>query len=336
MINIILLVIAGLVTIGAQAAETEVSFLNDREWEGPSAAFLMALDEGYYSKRGLNVRMEPGKGRIDGIARVEAGDYDFASVDINTLIRYKDKNPESQLKAVYVIYNSSTFAVVGKRSSDIAGPKNLEGNKLAIDPTNESYALWSAFLNINRIDSSLIKLGEIGAGWETLLLDIDADAIAGSSIALVPNLLSDGIPNEELSLMLINDFGFELYGNVLIVNPDLAANNPSAVRGFVEATTQGFVDTIANPSKAIKHVFAHNEFSVESTELRRLTMAIGYHIVTDEVRQFGIGGLQLGRLERSIEQLSMSYPFTNRPSVEDIFDESFLPSKTMREAITTE
>ena len=59
-------------------------------------------------------------------------------------------------------------------------------------------------------------------------------------------------------------------------------------------------------------------------------MSIEQNMVTDEVRENGFGGVDMERLEASMDQIADTYEFTNRPSAEDIFDASFLPDDELR------
>jgi NitT/TauT family transport system substrate-binding protein len=60
-------------------------------------------------------------------------------------------------------------------------------------------------------------------------------------------------------------------------------------------------------------------------ELARLRTVISDNILTGEVKRNGIGGIEPARLERSIDQIAEDFKFQKRPSVADIFDDSFLP-----------
>ena len=84
----------------------------DWKFEGPSAGFLVALDKGYYAAEGLEVTIDSGNGSTEGINRVASGTYDLGFADINTLIRFRDKNPSTLLKAVMMLYDAPPFAVV--------------------------------------------------------------------------------------------------------------------------------------------------------------------------------------------------------------------------------
>ena len=49
--------------------------------------------------------------------------------------------------------------------------------------------------------------------------------------------------------MLMADYGVNLYGNTIIVNPKFAAEKPDAVKGFLRAFLKGLKDTVRNPSQ---------------------------------------------------------------------------------------
>jgi len=134
------------------------------------------------------------------------------------------------------------------------------------------------------------------------------------------------------TVILMADHGLDLYGNVLIVNPDFAESNPDAVKGFLASVVRGMQDTIAAPATAVKAVLNHNDVAREAVELERLQMAIDQNIVTEEVLENGLGAVQMDRLEKSIDQIGDTYTFTNRPAAADIFDASFLPAAADRMA----
>ena len=324
--------VAAILFSGVTIAETEIKFLNDWKWEGPAAPLLMALDKGYFEEESLAVSMEPGAGSVQAIPKVESGEFQMGSADINSLIKYRDKNPESQLKAIFVIYNAPPFAIIGRPSLGVIGPTDLEGRVLGAPKFDGAFAQWDSLVVANGIKANKVTIEDVGfPEREPKLAKGEVDAITGFSFSSFINLEANGIPVSDISLMLMSDFGLDLYGNVIIVNSKFAESNREAVKAFLRASTRGYLNTIAFPAAAIKHVLAHNQGADEKTELKRLVMAIGHHIVTDEVRENGIGGVKIARLERSIEQLAQSYEFSNRPSAADVFDEAFLPLAAKRQ-----
>ena len=52
--------------------------------------------------------------------------------------------------------------------------------------------------------------------------------------------------------------------------------------------------------------------------------------VTKEVRQIGLGAVDMKRLSKSIDQIGDAFTYTNKPSANDIFDAQYLPAKSER------
>src|ERR1700753_2313655 len=84
----------------AASAETDVKFALDWKFEGPAAPYLVAIDKGYYKAEGLDVEIDSGPGSVAGIARVAAGTYPLGFFDINSLVRFRDENPDKDVKAI--------------------------------------------------------------------------------------------------------------------------------------------------------------------------------------------------------------------------------------------
>jgi len=318
-------------TATSAIAQTTIKYSNDWKWEGPAAPMLMALDKGWYSEAGLDVSMDTGKGSREAIPRVASGTYQMGSADINSLIKFRDKNPDLKVTAVMVIYNAPPFAIIGRKSLGVMGPKDLEGKTLGAPAPDGAYAQWDAFVKANNIDASKVKIENVGFPVrEPMLAQGKVDAITGFSFSSYINLKSKGVGEEDISLILMRDYGLDLYGNVLIVNPNFAKSNPDAVKAFVKATIRGYQETAKNPAAAVKHVLNHNDVAREAVELERLEMALAQNIITDEVKANGFGGADMARLERSMDQIADTYTFSNRPKGGDVFDPSFLPAKADR------
>ena len=165
---------------------------------------------------------------------------------------------------------------------------------------------------------------------EPMLAQGKVDAITGFSFSSFMNLKAVGIPADEIVVMQMRDFGLELYGNAVMVNPEFAKAHPNLVRGFVRATIRGFKDAAKDPAGAIKSLMKRNPTANEAVELERLQLALRGNIVTPEVEKSGFGSVDFGRLARSIDQIAISFKFTNRPRPPEIFTEEFLPPRAER------
>ncbi len=310
----------------AAAADMDIKFALDWKFEGPSAPYFVAIDKGYYKAEGLNVTIDTGPGSVAGIARVAAGTYPLGFFDINSLVKFRDANPGKDVKAVLMVYNNPPFAIVTLTRTGIKKPKDLEGKVLGAPAPDGAYAQWKAFVKENGIDASKVKIENVGFPVrEPMLADGKVDAITGFSFSSFFNLKRKGIAEKDIVVMLMTDNGLVLYGNAIMVNPDFAKQHPKAVAGFVRATLKGIIYTVKHPEEAIKSVMKRNETADETIELARLKMAIRDNFVTPWVVANGVGGVDIARLTKSIDQIGLTYEFKNKPKASDIFTSEYLP-----------
>ena len=310
----------------AAAQTTDIKFALDWKFEGPAAPYFVAVDKGYYKAEGLNVTIDSGPGSVAGIARVAAGTYPIGFFDVNSLVKFRDQNPEKQVKAVLMIYDKPPFAIASVAKTGISKPKDLEGKVLGAPAPDGAYAQWKAFVQENNIDSGKVKIENVGFPVrEPMLAEGKVDAITGFSFSMHFNLLQKGLKPEDIRTMLMADHGLVLYGNAIMVNPDYAKANPKVVAGFVRATIKGVLDTIKDPDSAIKSVMKRNETGDEKVELDRLKMSLRDNFVTPWVKANGFGDVDMARLEKSIEQIAVTYDFKAKPKASDIFTSEFLP-----------
>ena len=322
------------VSAGSAAAQTAIKFSLDFKFEGPSAPFLVAIDKGYFKAEGLDVTIDSAAGSLEPINRVASGTYDMGFGDLNSLIKFRDANPATAIKPVFMVYNKPAFSIVGRKSRGVTKPKDLEGKVLGAPPPDGAFAQWKIFVQANGIDASKVKIEAVGFPVrEPMLQNGQVDAITGFSFSSFINLKSMGVPTDDIVVMLMADYGVNLYGNAIIVNPKFAAEKPEAVKGFLRAFVKGLKDTIKDPSTAVDSVIKRNDVAKKPVELERLRMALKDNIVTEEVKAEGFGGVNADRLAKSIDQIALTYEFKNgKPKAADVFDASFLPPAAERKA----
>ena len=331
-INLILGAFAVALASTTASAQTAVKFSLDWKFEGTQAPFLLAIDKGYFKAEGLDVTVDTSGGSVEPINRIASGTYDMAFADINSMVKFRDQNPQIPLKAVYMVYNSPPFAIVGRKSKGITDPKSLEGKKLGAPAPDGAYAQWPIFVSANKIDAAKVTIMNIGFPVrEPMLVAGDVDAITGFSFSSYINVKYSGIPQEDIVTLLMSNYGLKLYGNAVMVSPKFAAEKPDAVKAFLRAFNKALKDTAKNPAEAIASVLKRNEVAKKDVELDRLQIALRDNIITPEVKANGLGGVDMDRMTAAIDQIAVTYTFKNaKPAPADIFDASFLPPAAER------
>ena len=308
-------------------AQTPVKFTLDWKFEGPAAPFVVAADKGYYKAEGLDVTIDTAGGSLEPLTRIASGTYDMGVGDINSLIKFRDANPNVPIKAVFVVYNKPPFAIVGRKSRGVSSPKDLEGKKLGAPAPDSAYAQWKIFAQANSIDTSKVTIENIGFPVrEPMLAAGQVDAATGYSFSIFFNLRDRSVPTDDISVILMADHGVNLYGNVILVNSKFASEKPEAVKKFLTAFVKGMRETIRSPQTAVDSVIKRNDVAKKDIELDRLNMALKDNFITPDVKEKGFGLIDPARFDKSVEQIALTYNFKNaKPKVSDVFDASFLP-----------
>ncbi|MEC3859675.1 ABC transporter substrate-binding protein [Mesobacterium sp. TK19101] len=319
---------AGVILCGAAHAETAVPFALDWKFEGPSAPYFAAIDNGHFAEAGLSVEISAGQGSLDAIPKVATGAFPVGFADINSLIKFLDQNPGAPVTAVMMIYDKPPFAVVGRKSLGVEAPKDLEGKVLGAPPPDGAWAQFPIFAATNSLDMAAITVEPVGFPTrEPMLAEGKVAAITGFSFSSYLNLVRLGVPEDDISTILMADYGVDLYGNAIIVNTDYAAANPEIIKGFLGAVAKGWTDAIADPAGATASMVGRNPAADAALEQRRLQLAIDANVVTDWTKANGMGDIDDARFANALEQIKMTYEFKTAPDASLYFTDAYLPEE---------
>ncbi|AUC55891.1 ABC transporter substrate-binding protein [Sagittula sp. P11] len=308
------------------AAETDMPFALDWKFEGPSAPYFVAIDKGYFGDADLTVEVTAGQGSLDAIPKVATGAFPVGFADINSLIKFLDQNPGAPVTAVMMVYDKPPFAIVGRKSLGVETPKDLEGKVLGAPPPDGAWAQFPIFAAENDLDMDAITVEPVGFPTrEPMLAEGKVASVTGFSFSSFLNLVRLGVPEDDISTILMADHGVDLYGNAIIVNTDFATENPEAVKGFLEAVAMGWKDAIADPAGATESLMERNPAADAGLEERRLQLAIDANVVTDWTQANGFGGIDDDRMASAIEQMKLTYEFQNEPDAALYFSDAYLP-----------
>jgi NitT/TauT family transport system substrate-binding protein len=318
--------VAAALLASAASAQTKIDFALDWRFEGPSGPYFLSIDNGHFAAEGLEVEISAGTGSVETIPKIATGAFPVGFGDINTVIKFLDQNPGAPVTAVMMIYDKPAFAIVGRKSQGVEGPKDLEGRILGAPPPDGAWAQFPAFASANSLDVSKITVDPVGFPVrEPMLAEGKVDAIAGFSFSAVLNLKRLGVPEDDISLILMADHGVELYGNAILVNTNWAEANPETLTAFLRAVAKGWADAVENPQSAIDAMMPRNPAADAGLELERLEMALRDNVITDWVRTNGMGNIDPARMETALLQIAETYTFQNPADASLYFTDAFLP-----------
>jgi NitT/TauT family transport system substrate-binding protein len=316
----------------AAAQSGNVRFVLDFLLQGQQSAFVLGRERGYYAAQGVNLTaFDPGRGGADSITKVASGTHDIGFGDLSSMIEFNAKNPGQELIAVLLIYDQAPLSLLSLRKTGINKPADLVGRKGGAPSVDATYRLFDVFARVNGIDPK-------GVHWTTIqpqirepmLLRGDIDFAAAWVMTAVPSLIGLGVKREDINVMMLRDHGLDLYANAIFTTPAFAKQNPNAVRGFVKATVQAWLNAAAEPDAAVAALKKAEPLSDPAVEIGRLKSALEF-VITPGVRKTGLGYVDPERLLKHIQIVTDGFQLPRKLPPEMVFDSSFLPPAAERQ-----
>ena len=315
-----------LLPVAAQA-QTKIKFVLNWKYQGPQAWFFVAQDKGYFKAEGLDVEIDQGEGSAAPVGKVATGAYTGGFGDINALIDLAAKRGNEAPIAVSMIYNTPPFTIVVKADSPIRTPKDLEGKTIGGPANDGALKLFPAFAKAAKIDAAKVNLTNMAPNLrEQMLMRGQVDAAFGFINTIWFSAKLTGVdPEKQLRFIKYVDHGMDLYSNTIMFSRSFARDNPQAVRGFLKALNRGINDVLANPEAGMDAVMKREPLLKRELEKDRLMATVKAEMSHPEIAKVGFGDIDLERMRRAISLVVEANQLPRAPSVEEIFDRSFLP-----------
>jgi NitT/TauT family transport system substrate-binding protein len=232
---------------GAQA--TDVRFVLDFLLQGQQSAFVLGRERGYYAAQKVNlVAFDPGRGGADSIIKVASGTHDIGFGDLSALIEFNARNAGKELLAVLLVYDQAPLSLISLKKAGIEKPADLMGRKGGAPTVDATYRLFNVFARVNGVDPGRVQWSNVQPQIrEPMLIRGEIDFAAAWVMTAVPSLLGLGVKREDINVMMLREYGVDLYANVVFTTPAFAKQHPEAVRGFVKATIQSWQGAAADP-----------------------------------------------------------------------------------------
>ena len=311
--------------VRAQGTLQKFKFNVGWKFEATSAGFLLAQQRGYYKDAGLDVTIDTGNGSAAAIGLVAGGAYDCASADLATMVEFNVNNPSAGLRAVAIQYDLNPNAVMVRKDGPIVKPADLAGKTLLGQPFNATRKLFPVFAKAQGFDPSGVK-------WENVAPDIgdtrfvkgDFDGAAYFFFTGLLNLEARGMGPEKLRVFRFSDYGMKSYGNGLVANTKSMAQ-AEAMRAFVQATTRGWIESMADVKAGAAAVKAREPLANEAIEAERLKLVVDGTMDTPGTRAHGWGAATAERIQATIDETVGAFGLKSSPTVADTWTDRFLP-----------
>lgn len=290
---------------GNGQAVDQVSFLLDFIPKGQTSPFLLALDKGFWAKRGLSVQVSRGYGSSDTAVRVGAGEAQFGFAGVSaTMNAISEGLPLIEVAAIAHTLPTATYALP---EAGVVEHADLAGKTIVTNPVGENLAVFTAYCAATDLDcerdvewlySEQAGLAQLTAGQGDIILTWITDL--GEWWLQEP-------PLEPTNIWLGRDLG--IYGNGIIANSELVEEDPDLVRRFVEGALEGYQYILQGGESAQREAIAalfkyypelKDAENAEELHLANLKLFLSL-MLAPEVEETGIGYFETEKTKRTLD-----------------------------------
>ncbi|GLY33501.1 ABC transporter substrate-binding protein [Kineosporia sp. NBRC 101731] len=205
-----------------------------------SAGFFVASRQGWFTQAGLDVELtvaDPSRG--DSLAYLSRFEADFAVFPSNRLLVRRARH--EPLRAVAAINHRAMETILTTTATGITRPRDLEGRRLALNPTPRGLAMVKHLITADGGDFSRVQV--VNSGARELLAD---DVAAGEVDATFGNYwawdaLLGNLPVSDRVVWPVDTLGAPRYHSYLLgTQESTIERNPVLVRTLLEIVERGY------------------------------------------------------------------------------------------------
>lgn len=310
--------------IVAQAAElTPANIRMDFIIGGKHAPWYVALEKGFYAKRGLNATIQPSTGSADTVRTIASGGADFGFADVATMIVAKSRGTPVQAAAQFGYVGAT---ILWRDEGVIKGIKDLAGKSLAISPGQAQWFLMPAYCRINKIDFKSIKIQETAPPIQPAALatkKADFIIMFRGSNDEVAELAASKV-GLQLKRVYMKDTGLGIYGSSLIVKDDDITKRPAFVRAYVEGTLEGLRYARDNQEESLKIILKHKPELDPALTTLQLRNAITEVFLPVESAQVGLGYMKPDIIETTVRVTNEYFDVGRKVTAKEVYTNQFI------------
>jgi len=305
------------------AAETPANVRLDFIIGGKHAPWYVALEKGFYSKRGLAVNIMASTGSADTVRTIGSGGADFGFADMATMIVAKSRGTPVQAAAQFGYVGAT---VLWRDEGVIHGIKDLPGKSLAISPGQAQWYLLPAYCRINKIDYKAIKIQETAAPIQPAAL-----ATKKADFIIMFRASNDEVAEQaaskvgvKISRVFMKDTGLDIYGTSLIVKDDDVKKRPEFVRAYVEGTLEGLRYARDHQEESLKILLKHKPELEPVLTTLQLKNALTEVFLPLESVQVGMGFMKPEIMEKTVKVTNEYFDVGRKVATKEVFTNQFV------------
>ncbi len=211
------------------------------------AGFYVAQDQGFYARRGLDVRLEHGGPHRDSAQALEEGEADFATLFLATALVHRDRGVP--LMNVAQIVQRSSLVIVGREDRGVRSPRDLAGRRVSL--WGEAFeAPYRAFFALVGISVDAVPQHRS----VNLFLRGGVDACCAMYYNEYHAIWQAGLDEDQIEPFFLRDWGIDFPEDGLYARASTVALSPDVARNLAEGTLEGWRFALKSPDVALDSV----------------------------------------------------------------------------------
>ena len=293
-----------------------ITFLTNFVFNGRHAPFFVGLEKGFYRDVGFNIDIKPTTGSGFVVTAVDSGQADFGMANVSPVVLGLARGAKVQAFMAYTDITTDGLAALSPHPT----PESVIGKRIAAGQTNSARVLLPIIFNMHGLDASKIDWQAADPSvYISLLMTGRVDLFTATSDSDVPNLRRIVEPQGgTVYFSSFAEWGYDIYGYVLLGAADALARNPDEARRFVEATKKAVEYSIANPDEAARIMVKHNP-TMNLDLVTTQWLATIESMQTPYVEKHGYGAVTRERIERSIALTREALDLEREITPEELF-----------------
>jgi len=290
---------------------------------GKHAPWYVALEKGFYAKRGLAATIQASTGSADTVRTIGSGGADFGFADAATMIVAKSRGTPVQTAAQFGYVGAT---ILWRDEGVIKSIKDLPGKSWAISPGQAQWYLMPAYARINKIDFKAIKIQETAAPIQPAALatkKADFIIMFRASNDEVAELAAAKV-GVKLTRVFMKDTGLDIYGTSLIVKDEDIKKRPEFVRAYVEGTLEGLRYARDNQEDALKILLKHKPELDSALTTQQLKNALTEVFLPLESVNIGMGYMKPEIMEKTVKVVNEYFDVGRKVTAKEVYTNEFI------------
>jgi NitT/TauT family transport system substrate-binding protein len=257
--------------------------------EGSNAYAFVAKAMGYWSQRGIDVKISRGYGSTAAAQAIGAARFEFGLAAAPSGIQAAAEG--LPVVAILSAGYDATMGICVPKDGPIRAAKDLEGRRMASTVTSGDYPFLPAFAERAGFDlGKVIRIQADPNVRQRLLISKEVDAISGFAISFVPVFETQHLATRNI---LYSSYGLTLYNNSLMTQAAMVEKEPKLCADMAAGLADAIKYTMLNPDEAVKLFLKEvPETALTADAAERIRLGVGIFNISmlhDPLKALGIG-----------------------------------------------